>query len=574
MSNDGRIPESSTVRRASHKVDMDTSAPEPLPIPTLTLLEKEPTFWRIVSNLAACISAPSRAVSPQAWMYTPMFRSAFLRRGDPSRGVLLSALLHVIAFTVIVSEPLYDLGAAKRLFRPSENISPKHEVIYYTKADLLPLISPPKPKAPERPAPRPEASRIPVKVAFHPAQTIVSKPAAPDNRRQTILQPDVPRLQPLAEVHVPNMIRWTAPSVPAPVVPTEIRRPASKPAVAPPVIPVERVVPSLPNPEALRLDASAIPTVPVASVKAPRLPVPVRIASTRSAPPSVPAPVSKQSVERGVPELPTAPAGGVDTNLSFLPNLVAISVAPAPPARDVVLPTGNRAGEFTASPDGIGEESTGIISLSGAIATTGSGESALPGDQSADFQVPGLSITGGIPSGGAATLRGTDPGADLRRLMASVSRPTLTPIPSLAPVSTDAAPLESEFFGARRVYTVYMNMPNLTSAAGSWVLRFAEPDSRGEPQGGGGELLTPEAIRKVDPMYVASAARERVQGTVTLAAVVLKDGSLANIRVVGSLDPRLDSSAVAALTQWRFHPARKNGAPIDLEVLVQIPFRI
>ena len=135
-------------------------------------------------------------------------------------------------------------------------------------------------------------------------------------------------------------------------------------------------------------------------------------------------------------------------------------------------------------------------------------------------------------------------------------------------------PLESEFFGARRVYTIYMNMPNLTSAAGSWVLRFAEPNHPGNPREDASELSTPEAVRKVDPMYVAAAAREKVQGTVTLAALVLKDGTLANIRVVGSLDPRLDSSAVAALTQWRFQPARKNGVPIDLEVLIQIPFRI
>jgi len=135
-------------------------------------------------------------------------------------------------------------------------------------------------------------------------------------------------------------------------------------------------------------------------------------------------------------------------------------------------------------------------------------------------------------------------------------------------------PLESEFFGARRVYTVYMNMPNLTSAVGSWVLRFAELDERGSLLGSAGELSTPEAVRKVDPMYVASAARERVQGTVTIAALVLKDGSLANIRVVGSLDPRLDSSAVAALTQWQFSPARRGGQPVDLEVLVQIPFRL
>ena len=30
--------------------------------------------------------------------------------------------------------------------------------------------------------------------------------------------------------------------------------------------------------------------------------------------------------------------------------------------------------------------------------------------------------------------------------------------------------------GAKRVYTLYVNMPNLTSASGSWILNFAELD--------------------------------------------------------------------------------------------------
>jgi len=42
--------------------------------------------------------------------------------------------------------------------------------------------------------------------------------------------------------------------------------------------------------------------------------------------------------------------------------------------------------------------------------------------------------------------------------------------------------------------------------------------------------------------------------------------------VVKGLDARLDTSAVAALTQWRFEPATRDGRPVELEVLVQIPF--
>jgi TonB family protein len=44
--------------------------------------------------------------------------------------------------------------------------------------------------------------------------------------------------------------------------------------------------------------------------------------------------------------------------------------------------------------------------------------------------------------------------------------------------------------------------------------------------------------------------------------------------VVRSVYGPLDERAVAAFQRWRFEPGRKNGAPIPLEVVVEIPFRL
>jgi len=271
---------------------------------------------------------------------------------------------------------------------------------------------------------------------------------------------------------------------------------------------------------------------------------------------------------RAVPEAPSVLDVSFDSSPSSLPNLVAISVAPAPPEENIVVPPGSRAGEFAASPEGTGEQSGPSIAAQNGSAKGAAHGNELIGEELAEIHIPGLSVSGGTPPAPPAPLRVADPAPDLRKLMASVSRP------SLAPEILKERPIESEYFGSRRVYTVYMNMPNLASGAGSWVLRFAEPEGKGKSNGEAGEIATPQAIRKVDPMYIPSAAREKVEGTVTLAALVLRDGTVANIRVVGSLDPRLDSSAVSALTQWRFQPARRNGDALDLEVLIQIPFRL
>ncbi|MCZ6750856.1 MAG: energy transducer TonB, partial [Acidobacteria bacterium] len=127
----------------------------------------------------------------------------------------------------------------------------------------------------------------------------------------------------------------------------------------------------------------------------------------------------------------------------------------------------------------------------------------------------------------------------------------------------------------KRVHTVTINMPNLTSGSGSWVLRFAELNGDGVwREEDEGDLSAPVALRKVDPKYAPSAVRDRVEGTVLLAAHILRDGTVSNIEVLNTLDPRLDGSAMDALTRWEFQPATKNGIPIDLEVLIQIPFRL
>ena len=69
-------------------------------------------------------------------------------------------------------------------------------------------------------------------------------------------------------------------------------------------------------------------------------------------------------------------------------------------------------------------------------------------------------------------------------------------------------PAVDPYFGNRKVYTALVNMPNMSSRNGSWVLRFAEPQGRE----GNGEMSTPAVLKKVDPSYEASAQRDRVQG--------------------------------------------------------------
>ena len=147
------------------------------------------------------------------------------------------------------------------------------------------------------------------------------------------------------------------------------------------------------------------------------------------------------------------------------------------------------------------------------------------------------------------------------------------------------SPTERAVFGNRKFYSLTLNLPNLNSAGGSWVIRFAElnhdsnqrdskhHDSANPDANSSADLSQPDATRKVDPAYPLQLMRENVAGTVILYAIIHADGRVGNVRVLRGVDDRLDQFASQAVAQWQFQPATKNGSPVDVEATFQIPFR-
>ncbi len=115
-----------------------------------------------------------------------------------------------------------------------------------------------------------------------------------------------------------------------------------------------------------------------------------------------------------------------------------------------------------------------------------------------------------------------------------------------------------------------LNVPNLNSAGGSWVMHFAELKEGDAP----GELVAPVATQAVDPGYPIELMRQNVQGTVTLSALIRSDGSVSEVHVLQGVDDRLDQYASAAMSRWKFRPATKNGEAVALQAVVMIPFRL
>jgi TonB family protein len=124
----------------------------------------------------------------------------------------------------------------------------------------------------------------------------------------------------------------------------------------------------------------------------------------------------------------------------------------------------------------------------------------------------------------------------------------------------------------RLIYMMAIQMPNVTSYSGSWMVWFAEhqPVPGAPPL----EMRPPEPVRKVDPRYVPSAANERVEGIVRLAAVIRSDGAIERVELLKHLDERLDASAEEALSKWHFLPAARDGTPVDIDAVFEIPFHL
>jgi TonB family protein len=90
----------------------------------------------------------------------------------------------------------------------------------------------------------------------------------------------------------------------------------------------------------------------------------------------------------------------------------------------------------------------------------------------------------------------------------------------------------------------------------------------------GGDVKPPKALYTPDPLYSDEARKAQYQGTVVLWLVVDADGLPQLIRVQRSLGMGLDEAAIAAVKQWKFEPATKNGQPVRVMINVEVNFRL
>lgn len=101
----------------------------------------------------------------------------------------------------------------------------------------------------------------------------------------------------------------------------------------------------------------------------------------------------------------------------------------------------------------------------------------------------------------------------------------------------------------------------------------AKPQTRRGPLKVATGVAEANLIHKVLPVYPALAKSARVQGTVEFKAIISKEGTIENLRLVHG-HPLLVQAAREAVLQWKYRPTLLNGEPVEVVTDIIVNFTL
>lgn len=482
------------------------------------------------------------------------------KRRDPLP-LAISAVLHVTSFLAIMHTapirlPQPSPSEYKQAFEGKET-----KLVWYRFEKKLPAVKPPDAKSENKP----------VRAELKAPQVIVASRKDAPKRTQVIWTP-APELRETKPQELPNILAIKMPEITRPFVEPPVAKPPDPAKVAVPDAPVLEtkldavkvadpqhinrrfVPPPTKVPEKLKeveapsdapaLEARELSPVLNESFKAPTRPF--------TAPPSKSSGSGAKQVAMEAPPEPLANSN----NLSVVVAGLNPSMLPSS------LPSASSPGQFSAGPklrpDGASAAGDGKGFTVPDLYVEGAKDAK---NTKGDLLAQAFASPTSPSSLRAAALLGTPRNA--------IPHEVLPAKPSAAAVKVSGAP--DKRFNGRDVYMMAIQMPNLTSYSGSWLMWYADRTAR---EVGLAPVAPPVPLRKVDPKYVASAQSDRVEGKIQLACVIGKDGRVSHVEMIHGLDDRLNATAQEAMAKWEFEPATRQGEPVEVDVLVEIPFKL
>ncbi len=89
-------------------------------------------------------------------------------------------------------------------------------------------------------------------------------------------------------------------------------------------------------------------------------------------------------------------------------------------------------------------------------------------------------------------------------------------------------------------------------------------------------VTEPVLVHRVRPVYPEKAKKRRIEGKVIFQIVIREDGTVGEVKVLKepAADLGFREAAVAAVKQWRYRPATKDGKPVPVYFTVVVKFRL
>ncbi len=456
---------------------------------------------------------------------------------------------NVVALTP-AARPLRDFSLPPDLVRPKSAAPTLPDAPQVAMAELKPVSLAP----PTRPRPRPFAPRP----GDRPASAAALLPAAPELAMAVDRTPAaIPLLPPVQAAR-----RTFIPPVEA------AHRPLPQPAN----------LPAAPIIEARTAGTTALPAGP-----------PPRLARPFAAPAAVArAPLSEPVSLPAAPQIATKTAA----DAVALPEMRVARVLRnfSAPARPGIASTTASLAEAPAAANRPAEAALAIVSLfptrdapipapqssqqggfSKGEQPRADGSDSSP--QSSTLTVPGLLVRDGLKETQPTLMATLEPPTSQTNLRAAARSVQVEAAgAAIDPSAHRVTAVPDPRLAGRLVYSIAIQMPNVSSYSGSWIVWFAEREPlRDQPLP---NMQAPQPLRKVDPKYFPAALDEKVEGKVRLAAVIRTDGHIDHVELLQHLDDRLDQSSLEALAKWEFKPAVRNGTAIDVDAVFEIPFHI
>lgn len=467
--------------------------------------------------------------------------------------LISSVIIHCLVVALLLSAPPQAAVSSRPIM--DELIQPKiHKIIFYDLRKRQPDVEPLKQLGK---FPRPRGAEL-------SKQAVIAASPKPKSTQQMIWIP-APTIQIQKDVPLPNLIARMKTVLPSTLaLPKEKPQPvveaakAAQPNTSPPDPKGDiHHAPDTPN-EAATPPKQVRTFVPPSASRQPKLPVPMQVSDLPTAPSiGSPAMATPLPAGAGMPSIlqgssiPTsiAPVSPVPSAGNARADIAIASLHPAE-TTNTAMPTGGRPGRFSKAPE-TGEPASGEIGKSGAVTVP---DLTVREDKTKPVKV--------LPDPNR-----TKPvlyAERVRSIPVSTLSVPLRPSSRTIPRAVDAR------FQGRNVYTMVVPIENLPAYAGDWIVWFAER----QPVAGNTPVVrAPIPFRKME-LVDQAASGDSGQARVQITGILDKDGHLGKITILARPTTMTEQAVIQDLESWEFKPATRDGVPIDVEVVIEIPFNL